>query len=91
MRKTSTEYTKELKDLRTRTSALESRIKDRLLRMVESFPEAIVDKKDGVEMKARSITTTWLDTLPTEDQLKYISAIEQHNLKQEKVQQISWI
>ena len=91
MRKTSNDYSKELQDLRTRTTALEARIKNRLVNIVKTFPDAIVELKDGVEMKARSMTSTWLDTLSTEDQLKYISAIEQHNLKQEKVRQTSWV
>jgi len=91
MRKTSNEYSKELQDLRTRTSALESRIKDRLVKMVIAFPEAIVDKRENVEVKARSLTISWIENLSTEAQINYISAIEQHNLKQEKVQQISWV
>lgn len=91
MRKTSKEYSKELKDLRERTDSLESRIKNRLSKMVETFPDAIVDTKDGVEVKAKCITKTWLDMLPSELQLKYISAIEEHNAKEEGVRQMAWV
>lgn len=83
MRKTSDTYKKELHDCRTKLDSLESRIKDKLLKMIEQFPDAIVVEKGLDKFKAKYVTKTWIDGLSTDTMLEYIKSIEEHNKKKE--------
>jgi hypothetical protein len=89
MRKTSNDYRKELTQARTTLESVESHIKSRLMELTERFPEAIVEQRGEDKFKAKCVTKSWLENLPTDTMLNYISAIENHNASQEKVRQIT--
>lgn len=83
MRKSSVTYKKELDECRTKLESLESHIKDKLIKMIEKFPDAIVVEKGIDKFKAKYVTKTWIDGLSVDTMLKYIEAIEKHNKKSE--------
>jgi hypothetical protein len=83
MRKTSNDYRKELDNARKKIDSLESRIKDKLIKMIEKFPDAIVVEKGIDKFKAKYVTKTWIDGLTTDTMIDYIQAIEEHNANTE--------
>ena len=89
MRKTSKEYKKELESLRTKQQALESRIKDRLIKMVEKNPDVIIKESGEDKFKAKCITRSYINQLTPDTMVTYISAIEEHNAKLEPYVQLT--
>jgi len=88
MRKTSNDYRRELTQAQTTLESVEAHIKSRLMELTERFPDAIVEQRGDDKFKAKCVTKSWLENLSMDMMLNYISAIEEHNAKQEKVQQI---
>jgi hypothetical protein len=89
MRKTSKDYKKDLKNLRQSLASTEAHIKDRLIHLVNEFPEAIVVEKGVDKFKAKYVTKLWIDRLSVDTMVDYISAIERHNAKEESVRQLT--
>jgi hypothetical protein len=89
MRKTSNDYRKELSKHKTSVESTEAHIKDRLIHLVEMFPEAIVSNKGMDMFKARCLSENWIDRMTIEKQLDYITAIEEHTASLEKHQQVT--
>jgi len=89
MRKTSSDYLKELKGLRLGLESTEAHIKARLIYLINKFPDAIVVKKGIDQFKAKYVTKPWIDGLSSETQIQYIRAIEEHSANIEKVRQVT--
>ena len=89
MRKTSNDYAKEIKDLRTRLESSEAHIKARLIDLVEKYPDAIVLKKGIDQFKAKCVTKSWIDGLSVDTQVAYIRSIEEHSATLEKHRQVT--
>ena len=89
MRKTSEDYKKELKNQRESVLSTEAHIKDRLIKMINKFPEAIVMEKGIDKFKAKYVTKVWIDGLSSDTMIEYIRSIEDHNTKVEGVQQLT--
>jgi len=89
MRKTSDDYQKELVSARKTLESLEAHIKSRLNQISERFPDAIIMIHKEVPVKARSLSKEWVDKLTPDDMLKHITAIEDHNAKENPVRQTS--
>ena len=89
MRKTSEDYMRELKSQRQSVESTESHIKDRLINMINKFPDAIVVEKGIDKFKAKYVTKAWIDGLSPDTMIEYIRAIEEHNAKKEGVQQLT--
>ena len=89
MRKTSEDYSKELKTRRESVLSTEAHIKDRLIKMINKFPDAIVMEKGIDKFKAKYITKAWIDGLSPDTMINYIRSIEEHNAKTEGVQQLT--
>ena len=89
MRKTSNDYRKELTTARNTLISIEEHIKDKLNKMVESFPNAIIMVHQEVPVKAKSLSKEWVNKLTPEEILDHITTIEEHNAKMEKVVQVS--
>jgi len=86
MRKSSSDYQKELNELRKGVKSIKAHIKARLIYLIETFPDAIVVKKGIDEFKAKYITKPWLDV---DTQISYIKAIEIYTESLEPFHQIS--
>lgn len=89
MRKTSSDYRKELNGYRKSIESIEAHIKERLNNLVEKFPEAIVGQHEGDGIKAKSLTKSWIDGLSADDQINYITAIEEYSESLEPVRQLT--
>jgi len=89
MRKTSKDYTKELESLRSQQRALESRIKDRLVKMVEQHPDAIIKESGEDKFKAKCVTRSYIEQLDTDTMVKFIRTIEEQNAKAEPYVQLT--
>ena len=89
MRKTSEEYSKELKNHRQSVLSTEAHIKDRLIKMIDKFPDAIVMEKGIDKFKAKYVTKAWIDGLAPDTMIAYIRSMENHNAKAEGVQQLT--
>jgi len=89
MRKSSNDYRKELNGFRKSVESTEAHIKARLIDLVEKFPEAIVSKHEGAEIKAKSLTPPWVAGISTDIQLDYITAIEEYTESLEPVRQMT--
>lgn len=90
-RKTAKDYRKEHQDLLDKTSALETRIANRLLELCRQHPDAIVAYKANGEMtpiKAKSIDNpTYMDSLNVKTILIHIESIEKYLKDQHPHQQ----
>ena len=75
MNKTSKDYRKELTNHRNKIKSLESRIKDRLIKMIELFPDAVIYET----FTCRNVTKEWLDNLDTDRMLNAMRTIEDYN------------
>jgi hypothetical protein len=89
MRKTSSDYRKELSGLRKSVESIEAHIKDRLIFLINKFPDAIVVKIGIDEFKGRYLTKSWLDGLSVDEQLNYIASIEEYSKSLEPVRQLT--
>lgn len=89
MRKTSSDYRKELNELRKSLKSTEAHIKDRLNNLVQMFPEALIGQHEGDEIKAKSLTKSWIDGLSVDDQINYITVIEEYSKSLEPVRQLT--
>ena len=89
MRKTSNDYRKELSQARTTLDSVEAHIKSRLMTMVESFPDAIIEERGEDKIKAKGVTKIWLENVSVDMMINYIEAIEKHNASLEKVRQVT--
>lgn len=89
MRKTSSDYRKELLELQKKTESVESHIKDKLLTMSERFPDAIIKTTNNYEIKAKSVTKAWVNFVTTEELLDTIHAIEMYNADKERIVQMT--
>lgn len=89
MRKTSNDYRKYLSQARTNLESIEAHIKSRLMEMVETFPEAIIEVRGEDKLKAKCVSKTWVDNLSIDKMIDHIEAIEKHNESLEKVRQIT--
>lgn len=82
MNKTSQDYRKELTEARAKIKSLESQIKDRLIKMIERFPESFVYYTEGIKFTCRQVTKAWLDNQTTDTLLICIKNIEEYNASQ---------
>ena len=89
MRKTSNDYREELDKARTKVESLESRIKSRLVTMVEQNPDAIIKESGEDKFKAKCVNGSYIDQLSTDTMIEFIRAIEEHNTKLEPYVQMS--
>lgn len=89
MRKTSDDYKKELTSQRQSVVSTEAHIKDRLIHLIEKFPDAIVVEKGIDKFKAKYVTKSWIDGLSPDTMIEYIRSIEQHNAKENPVRQLT--
>ena len=80
---------RELKSQRQSVESTESHIKDRLINMINKFPDAIVVEKGIDKFKAKYVTKAWIDGLSPDTMIEYIRAIEEHNAKKEGVRQLT--
>jgi hypothetical protein len=76
-RKTGKDYRKEYNDIKKSEMSLSSHTVERVLELVKIYPEAIITKKSGVEIKAKSITREWLESVSMETRISYIEIIEE--------------
>jgi len=89
MRKTSSDYSRDLRTLRQSLESTEEHIKSRLVQMIEKFPDAIVVNRGVDKFKAKYITKEWIDRLSVDTMIEYIRSIEEHNAKEQNVRQIT--
>jgi len=87
MRKSSKDYRKELNTHRKSVESTEAHIKDRLITLVEMFPDAIIGQHEGNDIRAKSLTKSWVDDLSPDIQLVNIAAIEKYTESLEPVRQ----
>ena len=89
MRKTSEDYSKELKNRREGLLSTEAHIKDKLIKMIDKFPDAIVMEKGIDKFKAKYVTKAWIDGLSPDTMIAYIRSMENHNAKAEGIRQLT--
>jgi len=87
VRMTARDYLKDYKDLIVQQSVLKSRIEMRLLTLCTQNPEAIVGHMNDVDIKAKSVTATYISRMNIEDCIATISKIEVWLEKQSPVVQ----
>jgi hypothetical protein len=87
MRKTAKTYRKEYLDLQKQIAGLEARIHDRLIKIATKNPDAVIDIKGGVEIKAKTLTgfNGWTTSLTIDIKLHYIETIEKWLAAQQPV------
>lgn len=81
MNKTSQDYQKELLDTRKKLKSLESRVKARFIKMIETFPDSVVTHSNGNTFTCRQVSKEWLDHQSTDTMLESMRNIEEHNAK----------
>lgn len=89
-RKTANDYRKEAKDIRESMKSLEAHVSSRLLELVKIHPDAIVIYSLSDQIKAKSLTKSWVDDMDINSRIMMIERIEewsatQQNVKQEKL------
>lgn len=87
-RKTSDDYRKELKRLEESLASLDIHITNRLLELVTIHPDAIINSNYlGIreDIKAKSLTKCYVDTLSMVERIDYIGVIEKWSLEAEGI------
>jgi hypothetical protein len=83
-RKTGNDYLTEYNELQNKVEVLKSKISNRLHDLCTKFPDVPVASMGDVVIKAKTINSTlYITSININDQIKYIQAIEEYNLKEQ--------
>jgi len=88
-RKTSKDYRKEYNDLTNGMKSLEAHLTERLLQLAASYPDAVIEKRFDIEIKAGSSlgNRSYVVCMSIEKKIKYIEIIENWLSDQNPVKQ----
>lgn len=75
-KKTSSDYLKEYNEAQNEVKRLENEINDRLLKLSVMRPNAVLAKRNGIDIYAKGLTSFYIETLDINTRIQYIKTIE---------------